>query len=129
MNALSDRPPDEGEQTTGMGCPDCPGALAVSAVDRHLHFRCRIGHAYSLTELVLAKEKTIEDLLWAPVTALTELATLLRELDAGGYGAEVLRFRRERADRALHQVEMLRKVIEDNEPTVLDTGPRERSNS
>jgi hypothetical protein len=85
MKALSAHAPSEVEQTTGMGCPDCPGVLGVSAMKEHLRFRCRIGHTYSLAELIASKEGRIEDLLWAPVTALTELAALLREAAAAGH--------------------------------------------
>lgn len=131
MKALSAHPPTEDEQATGIGCPDCPGVLRVSAIQDHLRFRCRIGHTYSLAELIAAKEERIEGFLWAPVTALTELAALLREASAAGYVAGISEACEERAERALRQVEMLREVIDQNEPTPLteirpQVGPRER---
>src|SRR5262245_52365828 len=65
---------------TGVTCPECPGALTVQAEgESALVFQCRIGHLYSQSELIFAKEKRAEDVLWAAVEALEELAALLRD--------------------------------------------------
>ena len=53
----------DGNQATGLSCPDCDGVLQVSVADPdsgYLAFTCRIGHAYSLAEVLAAKETAIE---------------------------------------------------------------------
>jgi two-component system chemotaxis response regulator CheB len=105
------------EHVTGLGCPDCPGALTVRVEGMHgyLHFTCRIGHAYSLDELLLAKEKGIEDRLRAAIVGYEEIVALLEDLDAGagphswvGLGAAF----RDRAMRARAQASRLRDIAE-----------------
>src|SRR5262245_23467717 len=97
MQALPKLAPRAREQTTGLTCPDCPGVLEVSSDEEHLLFRCRIGHTYSLQDLIQAKETRLEDLLWAPVTALEELIALLHDTVAQ---QRVLGSPREYAERA-----------------------------
>ena len=121
MEAIPSPPaPGRGEETTGVSCPDCPGVLGVSLEDDHLRFRCRIGHVYSLQDLIEAKERRLEDLLLAPVTALDELATLLRDVIAMGRGIGPPERFEARAARALGHAETIRGLIEENEPTRLD---------
>jgi hypothetical protein len=69
-------------QVSGLVCPDCPGVLTVEPQGHkgHLHFTGRIGHAFALPEVLLAKEQAIEERLWATVLALEEMAALLRDL-------------------------------------------------
>ena len=58
MHAIPSRPvAGKGEEITGVSCPDCPGVLGVSTENDHLRFRCRIGHVYSLQDLVEAKDR------------------------------------------------------------------------
>jgi chemotaxis response regulator CheB len=83
MRAIpSSTPTTPKEAVSGLSCPECQGVLAVSVERnrRRLRFRCRIGHLYTLEEVIAGKEKYIEDRLWAAVTALSELETLLDEL-------------------------------------------------
>jgi len=123
MQAIPRRPAvDESETVTGISCPDCPGVLAVTNEGRWLRFRCRVGHLYSLKELIQFKEQRLENLLWAPVTALDELAHLLREVVELGEAGPLRGAYEERAERALRHVEVLKRLIEDSTPTpvVLD---------
>jgi hypothetical protein len=68
---------------TGLACPDCSGTLTVQIEGQsgYWHFRCRIGHGFSLASLLACKEEVLETSLWSAVTALAELAALLRDLD------------------------------------------------
>jgi two-component system, chemotaxis family, protein-glutamate methylesterase/glutaminase len=83
---LSDRDP----QATFMGCPDCSGVLSqVKDGDGpHLHFICRVGHAYSLHSLVQAKEEQLEHALWSAISLLEHVAMidelLLRDINESG---------------------------------------------
>jgi hypothetical protein len=69
-------------QLTGVSCPDCGGSLSVESEGKRadLVFRCRIGHTYSLTELLVAKEERLHAQLWTAYTALMELQALLHDL-------------------------------------------------
>jgi len=61
---------------------DCAGSLEVERRGHkgHLHFACRIGHAYAVAELLAAKEQRLEERLWTAVVALDELTMLLDDL-------------------------------------------------
>jgi len=121
MDAIPSRPvAGKGEEVTGVSCPDCPGVLGVSTENDHFRFRCRIGHVYSLQDLIEAKERRLEDLLLAPITALDELATLLREAIAMGRAIGPPEHFEARAARALRHADTIRALIEENEPTRLD---------
>jgi two-component system chemotaxis response regulator CheB len=118
MNSLpSDLPLDGEESFTGLVCPDCAGNLVVRRDAEFMTFRCRVGHAYSLVELVTAKETTLETRLWSAVFAFEELQALLTELDAHGL-AESLDSGacRDRAALAGRQAERLRAIIQDDRP-------------
>src|SRR5437870_2392005 len=77
-------PPAPDEEPTGLSCPDCFGMLAARTEGSHtlLRFRCRTGHAYSAEEVIVGKERRLEEYLWAAMTAFDELSTFLRELAA-----------------------------------------------
>jgi two-component system, chemotaxis family, protein-glutamate methylesterase/glutaminase len=72
-----DLPPDGIEAQTGMACPDCSGTLVMLVRKRFATFRCRVGHAYSLLEVVMGKEDMVERRLWETVASLEELADFL----------------------------------------------------
>ncbi len=70
------------DRLTGISCPDCYGVLTVRLERRgHLRLTCRIGHAFTLKELLAAKEDAVEDALWTTVVRLEELAGTLEDLD------------------------------------------------
>ena len=102
------------DRPTGLSCPDCFGVLSVR-IQGDLQFRCRIGHTYSLDEVIKGKEHLIEQYLWSAVTALEELVSLLREV-GGGARAHAFAERARTIDDLLAHV---RAVIADNAPTVL----------
>jgi two-component system chemotaxis response regulator CheB len=108
------------EAISGLSCPDCLGVLAVSVEGRarRLRFRCRIGHRYTLEEVIAAKEKFIEDHLWAAVTSLSELETLLSEL-APSRAKPVARAFADRAKLAARHGKAVRRVLAETRPTAL----------
>jgi len=113
----------EPEAVTGISCPDCPGVLGVTNDGHSLQFRCRIGHLYSLKELIQSKEQRLEDRLWDPVTALDELAHLLREAIEAEETGPLREAYEERAERALRYAEALRALIDDDSPTPVAIDP------
>jgi two-component system chemotaxis response regulator CheB len=118
---------DSDERLTGVACPDCGGTLTVRVEGRsgYLHFRCRIGHAFSVGRLLATEEDVLEATLWASVRALEELATPLGDLHTLGEpyddGCRV-----DDAQRRIAELERaagtLRGVLDGNLPVALISG-------
>jgi two-component system chemotaxis response regulator CheB len=108
-------------QLAGVSCPDCCGSLSVQPEGKRsdLVFECRVGHTYSMQELLIAKEERLHAQLWVAYTALEELAAFVDDL--AGRAAEDDRRRRyrERSEAAKTQAVRLRRLIEDNTPVRL----------
>ncbi len=72
----------DGRRVARLTCPDCGGAVPVEVQrEKPLFFECRVGHVYSLEELLESKEELLERRLWAAVYLMEELAGLLTDLD------------------------------------------------
>ena len=108
-------------QLAGVSCPDCCGGLTVHAEGKRpdLVFECRVGHTYSVPELLVAKEERLHARLWTAYTALTEMAALLDDLAEREADDESRRRYAERADVARTQAGRLRQLIEGNTPVAL----------
>jgi two-component system chemotaxis response regulator CheB len=125
------RPPErdsgrDGYTLTDLGCPDCPGVLAVGRLGNahHLVFMCRVGHTFSAESLVPVKEEQLENALWAAVELYEEVEQLHGQLAerAGEAGhAEVAGGLLERATRAARHGRQLRAVIEADAPAEADS--------
>src|SRR5215470_10322777 len=114
MLGLPERLPTNGRKAfTGLICPDCSGNLVISVHGDHVSLACRVGHTYSLAELVLAKDAALEATLWRAVFAFEELEALLSDLRTHGFtetfGADACRAR---AELAREQASRLRAIIE-----------------
>ena len=118
MDALPDELPEEGaEAFTGLVCPECSGNLVVQRSARFVTFQCRVGHVYSVQELVTAKESTLETRMWSSVFAFEELEALLIGLGAHGLTDQLgTAACRERAAVARGQAQRLRAIIQDDRP-------------
>lgn len=91
-------------------CPVCDGVLTEAQPGVLQHFRCHVGHAFSLESLARAQGDALERALWAAVRALEESAALSRRLSLAEQGE----LRRRFADQAaahMHQAEDLRKLL------------------
>ena len=62
------------ELASGYICPDCGGPLLENGNPDLPHFRCRVGHAYTLNALLASEHDALEAALWAAVRALQENA-------------------------------------------------------
>jgi two-component system chemotaxis response regulator CheB len=74
---------DEGEpagKPSGFTCPECHGSLAEVEAGDFVHFRCRIGHAYSPESLLAQQADALDRAQWAALRSLDENAALLRRL-------------------------------------------------
>jgi two-component system, chemotaxis family, protein-glutamate methylesterase/glutaminase len=123
--------PGSGNEVSGVTCPTCHGSLEVRAEGRgYLHFTCRIGHAFSLREMLEAHERFLEDTMWSAVRAAEELQQILHD---------VIQYRRRlpadvpeadyeaRRQRAAAQAAAVRGVLERDEPITFDPTPEQRS--
>ncbi len=70
-----DTPPGE---PSAYACPDCNGALWKVTEGELERYRCRVGHAYSESDLVIAKSDMLENALWAALRSLEESASIER---------------------------------------------------
>lgn len=105
-------------QLAGLSCPDCCGSLSVEPEGKRadLVFQCRVGHTYSVEELLVAKEERLHARLWTAYTSLVELVALLVDVAAREASEDGRRRYAERSEGARAQAARLRRLIEDNSP-------------
>jgi len=96
---LEDDPPMETEETefvfedkhrfemgqmqdtrTMLTCPDCGGVLWEMGDGADPHYRCHVGHVYSIESLESYKDDILERALWEAVRTLEENASLARRM-------------------------------------------------
>ncbi len=62
-----------------ISCPSCAGVVGADVqLYPHVEFRCSVGHAFSLEELYIAKEKQLEHAQWSLIALLKHLQIILR---------------------------------------------------
>ncbi len=91
-------------------CPICDGVLTETQPGVFQHFRCHVGHAFSLESLVREQSEELERTLWAAVRALEESAALSRRLSLSEQG-ELRRSFAEKAATHMQQAEYLRRMM------------------
>ncbi|MET0388783.1 MAG: chemotaxis protein CheB [Polyangiales bacterium] len=91
-------------------CPSCSGVLTEAHAGEFEHFRCHVGHAFSLAALTRAQDESMERALWAAVRALEESAALSRRLSIKAVGELRRRFTESSATFA-QQAETIRAVL------------------
>jgi len=101
-------------ESSGYVCPDCGGVLSEEGHQEIPHFRCRIGHAYSLNALLAGQDDALEAALWAAVRSLQENAELKERtaamLERIGRDSNAARIR-EDAKAQMQQAKLLRERI------------------
>ena len=119
MRGLPDDLPSDGQEAfTGLVCP-VSGNLVIRRDARYVSFHCRVGHAYSVVELITAKESALEARMWSAVFGFEELAALLSGLDDLGLADDLTADSgRDRAALALRQAGRLRAIVQDDRPVV-----------
>jgi len=61
-------------------CPECHGVLWELRDGQLAHFRCRVGHAYTLETLFADHTQSVETALWTALRSLEERVSLSRRL-------------------------------------------------
>jgi two-component system, chemotaxis family, protein-glutamate methylesterase/glutaminase len=91
-------------------CPLCQGLLTQSQPGAFEHFRCHVGHTFSMESLVREQSEGLERALWAAVRVLEESAALSRRL--GGSETSELRLRfREKASTQTGHADLIRQIL------------------
>jgi len=117
-------PPDGTEAQSGIACPDCSGTLIMFVRKDFAAFRCRIGHAYSLPEVLASMEETLERRLWNVVASMEELADFLAVCSREGLAHVEPGAFRQRSISVRDHAQALRSVIESERPLRLNDAAR-----
>jgi two-component system, chemotaxis family, protein-glutamate methylesterase/glutaminase len=91
-------------------CPICEGVLTEAQPGVFHHFRCHVGHAFSLDSLLHEQGEEMERVLWAAVRALEESATLARRISTTTSGELGHRFAEKAATHA-QNAEYIRNML------------------
>jgi two-component system chemotaxis response regulator CheB len=91
-------------------CPICSGVLTEAQPGLFQHFRCHVGHAFTLESLVREQSEEMERVLWAAVRSLEESAALARRLSMHETGELRRRFA-EKANTHAQQADYLRQML------------------
>lgn len=106
--------PEEMGKPSGFACPQCGGALFELRNDTLVHYRCRVGHAFSGETLLAEQGQQLEDALWIALRALEEnvaLAERLAERALARGGVRSAEQFRERAQAARARAEIVRNAL------------------
>lgn len=119
-------------------CPSCGGVLWEVENGHVMHYRCRVGHAFSPNDLLLSQENQVEEALWTALRALEERSSLLQRMAKRATGANRLHAAHRLQDEIsevderialLHMVlssgglTALQRAIQDEAPSVGTTAP------
>jgi two-component system chemotaxis response regulator CheB len=97
-------------QRADLVCPTCQGVLTEAQSGAFEHYRCHVGHAFTLESLVREQSESMERALWAAVRVLEESAGLNRRLSAKESGELGERFS-EKASTQQAQAELIRSIL------------------
>jgi two-component system chemotaxis response regulator CheB len=102
------------------GCPDCGGVLWELEEGNLMHFRCRVGHAWSPDSLLAQQVESLETALWTALRALEESVALSRQLadqaERRGYSRASVRFREQQRGAEEHALVIRKVLLSHNSP-------------
>lgn len=97
-------------EMVAFSCPDCSGTLWETEAGGTASYRCRVGHAYTLNNLVARQGETVERVLWVAYRALEERSAMsrrvARRLAERGRGESAARFERQAETAERNAVEL-----------------------
>jgi two-component system, chemotaxis family, protein-glutamate methylesterase/glutaminase len=104
--------PHEGHGTPSpFSCPECGGVLWELNEGELARFRCRVGHAYTMTTLAEEQTDGAEEALWAAMRALEEKAALASRLAEGTVDAKTAMRLREQAQTDRDYADTLHQIL------------------
>ena len=75
-------PPTPPGPPSALTCPECHGPVWELKEGGGVHYRCRVGHAYSEDALLIEQGSAVESALWSALEALEERADFLLRMAA-----------------------------------------------
>jgi len=124
---IADRQTQPGTPST-MTCPECHGTLWETREGGLVHFRCRVGHAYTAESLLAHQADQLEAALWTALRSLEEHAALSRRLadraSTRGHSHSASAFTEQAMD-AEHHASTIRNVLSgglNGQAALLDIG-------
>ena len=67
-------------EMVSFSCPDCGGTLWETQAGGTASYRCRVGHAYTLNNLLARQGDSVERALWTAYRALEERSAMSRRV-------------------------------------------------
>lgn len=98
-------------------CPACHGVLTETRVGEFEHYRCHVGHAFSLSSLVREQGEEVERALWAAVRSLEEATALNKRLATSAPNLALRGRFSEKAATLARQTDIIRDVLLHGAPT------------
>ncbi len=123
-NLYAETPHDGDGVPSPFACPECGGVLWERKEGENVHFRCRVGHAYSISNLRQEQGEAIEAALWAAMRALEEKAALQTRISRSMTDARMNARLREQAQTDRDHAETIRRMLFEN-----GAGEREQKES
>lgn len=96
-------------------CPECGGVLWEMKNGELQRFRCRVGHAYTMSALAQDQGDGVEAALWAAMRALEKKAALSRRMAESVKGGRSVERLREQAEADRTYAETIRKMLFDGD--------------
>jgi two-component system chemotaxis response regulator CheB len=134
MDEAAHASPDRPGVLSSLTCPECHGSLWEVGDDDALHFRCRVGHAYSPQTLFSEQAEAVEAAVWTALQVLEERALLAermaQRMERRGQPSIAERFAGQ-ASEAKTQASVLRRVLvrADTGEPVLPSAPAHASSA
>jgi two-component system, chemotaxis family, protein-glutamate methylesterase/glutaminase len=106
-------------------CPTCGGVLWENSDGKHVHFRCRTGHAFSPQSLLAEQGDGLEAALWAALRALEERKSLVQRLAdramERGHSLAAEQFQQQ-FNEAEHDVSLIKNILGQGWPHFIPDG-------
>ncbi len=106
-------------------CPACHGVLTETEIGGFRHYRCHVGHAFSLESLVGEQSEDVERALWSAVRSLEEGAALSRRVARSSANPELKRRFVDKGQDLLQQAELIRRLLLQGRPDLEEEVPAE----
>jgi two-component system chemotaxis response regulator CheB len=97
-------------------CPLCHGVLTEVTLGEFRHYRCHVGHAFSLDSLIGEQSEDVERALWAAVRSLEEGAALSHRLNRSQPDEELRRRFADKGEHLMRQADVIRRILLHGEP-------------
>ncbi len=104
-------------------CPACHGVLTETDMGSFRHYRCHVGHAFSLESLVGEQSEDVERALWSAARSLEEAAALSRRVARSSSNPELKRRFQDKEQDLLQQAEIIRAILLQGRPDLEEEVP------